>query len=129
MRIEHIAIWTEDLERLRRFYEKYFNASAGPKYHNPKKSFDSYFLSFEDGPRLEIMSMPGITSRDSDALKQFFGLTHFAVAVGSKERVNLLTEQFRADGIVIIGEPRTTGDGYYESVIADPDGNRIEITA
>ena len=129
MRIEHIAIWTEDLERLRRFYEKYFNASAGPKYHNPKKSFDSYFLSFEDGPRLEIMSMPGITSRDSDALKQFLGLTHLAVAVGSKERVNLLTEQFRADGIVIISEPRTTGDGYYESVIADPDGNRIEITA
>ena len=128
MKIEHIAIWTEDLERLRKFYEKYFLASSGERYHNPTKKFHSYFLTFETGPRLEIMAAPGITPKDADLLKQFIGLTHFAVSVGSKAQVDLLTEQFRADGFIVVGEPRTTGDGYYESVILDPDGNRIEIT-
>lgn len=128
MKIEHIAIWTDDLERLREFYEKYFCASAGEKYRNPVKHFESYFLTFETGPRLEVMSTPGLARRDADVLKQFTGLAHFAISVGSKANVDLLTEKFRADGFTIAGEPRTTGDGYYESVVLDPDGNRIEIT-
>lgn len=128
MKIEHLAIWTDDLERLRNFYEKYFGVVAGEKYHNPVKQFHSYFLTFSSGPRLEIMSIPGLTGKDRDAMKQYLGLAHFAVSVGSKAQVDLLTEQFRADGFTIAGEPRTTGDGYYESVVLDPDGNRIELT-
>lgn len=128
MKIEHLAIWTDDLERLRQFYEKYFGAIAGERYHNPTKKFHSYFLSFSSGPRLEIMSVPDLDGKDRDAMKPLLGLAHFAVSVGSKAQVDLLTEQFRSDGFVIAGEPRTTGDGYYESVILDPDGNRIELT-
>jgi lactoylglutathione lyase len=128
VKIEHIAIWTEDLERLKEFYQRFFHATGGEKYINQKKQFESYFLSFDSGCRLEIMKMPGIEGRDADSLKQFLGLTHFAVSVGSKAQVDLLTEQLRDNGFVIAGEPRTTGDGYYESVVLDPDGNRIEIT-
>jgi lactoylglutathione lyase len=128
LKIEHIAIWTNDLERLKSFYEKYFHILVGEKYVNPKKGFESYFLSFDSGCRLEIMTMPGINQRDKDVLKQFQGLTHYAISVGSKEKVDSLTEVLRTDGFQIVGEPRTTGDGYYESVVLDPDGNRVEIT-
>ena len=128
MKIDHIAIWTDDLERLKSFYEKYFHILVGEKYVNPKKGFESYFLSFDSGCRLEIMTMPGINPCDKDVLKQFQGLTHYAISVGSKEKVDSLTEVLRTDGFQIVGEPRTTGDGYYESVVLDPDGNRVEIT-
>jgi lactoylglutathione lyase len=128
MKIEHIAMWVHDLEVVRGFYQKYFGAKSGEKYFNPKKAFESYFLSFETGCRLEIMKMPGIPNSSNDVYKQFTGLIHFAIDVGSKETVNKLTEQLRGDGYEIIGEPRTTGDGYYESVILDPEGNRVEIT-
>lgn len=129
MKIEHIAIWTRDLERVRSFYEKYFKALAGNKYFNPKKNFQSYFLSFESGCRLEIMQMPGIPDSTNNVNEQFSGIIHFAIEVGSKMIVDSLTEQLRRDGFQIVGEPRTTGDGYYESVVLDPEGNRIEITA
>ena len=130
MRIDHLALWTFDLERIRLFYEKYFDAKAGLKYFNPKKNFESYFLSFTDGSRLEIMQMPGITPLDSgySKEKQHTGLIHFAISVGNKSTVDSLTEQLRIDGYEVVGEPRLTGDGYYESVVLDPDGNRIEIT-
>ena len=128
-RIEHLAIWAKDLERLKAFYVKYFQAVAGEKYRNNAKNFESYFLSFADGCRLELMQMPGIPDSKNDVRAQFTGLIHFAISVGSKEKVDALTEQFRKDGISIVGEPRMTGDGYYESVILDPEGNRIEITA
>jgi lactoylglutathione lyase len=128
MKIEHIAIWTKDLECLKDFYVRYFDVSAGHKYINPVKKFESYFLSFGEGCRLELMQMPGIPSSMNDPFKQFSGLIHFAISVGSKEKVNALTEQLRTDGYAIVGEPRTTGDGYYESVVLDPEGNRIEIT-
>jgi lactoylglutathione lyase len=128
MKIEHLALWTKDLERMKLFYEKYFQAIAGEKYHNPKKNFESYFLQFEEGSRLELMHKPEIHPSGKDAHQEFTGLVHFAMAVGSKENVNSLTEQLRNDGFTVIGEPRTTGDGYYESVILDPEGNRIEIT-
>lgn len=128
MKIEHIAIWTSDLEGLKSFYEKYFHGTAGEKYINTKKAFESYFLSFDEGCRLEIMKMPGIPVSANDVYKQFTGLIHFAISLGSKEKVDTLTEVLRKDGYEVVGEPRTTGDGYYESVVLDPDGNRIEIT-
>ena len=126
MRIEHIAIWVTDLEAMRRFYETYFNAVAGERYHNPTKEFTSYFLSFTDGARLEIMHKPTIQTATHKAVNT--GFIHFAMSIGSKEQVDLLTEKLRKDGFTIAGEPRTIGDGYYESVILDPEGNQIEIT-
>lgn len=128
MKIDHIAIWTKDLECVKHFYINYFQVTAGEKYFNSTKNFESYFLRFEDGARLEIMRKPEITLSERDGLNELFGLAHFATSVGSKEKVNALTEQLRHDGYQIIGEPRTTGDGYYESVVLDPEGNRIEIT-
>lgn len=128
MKIDHIAIWVKDLEATKSFYEKYFKATANAKYHNASKNFESYFLSFADGCRLELMQKPGILeeSRSYDAQK--IGIIHFSLSVGSKVNVDILTNRLRADGIRIVGQPRTTGDGYYESVILDPEDNIIEIT-
>lgn len=128
MKIEHVAIWTHDLERLRQFYETYFGGAAGTKYQNPRTGFQSYFLTFETGARLELMQMPNIPASQNDVQKQFTGLIHMAFSVGSEEAVNQLTAQLQADGFPILDGPRRTGDGYYESVTLDPDGNRIEIT-
>lgn len=128
MKIEHVAIWTFELERLKSFYEKYFDARAGEKYVNNKKNFQSYFLHFDSGCRLEIMQMPGIPLSSNNTHKQFTGFIHLAISVGDKVKVDSITETVRKDGYEVIGEPRTTGDGYYESVILDPDENRIEIT-
>jgi len=128
MKIEHIALWTSDLEKMKSFYEQYFHAKAGEKYTNPKKQFESYFLSFESGSRLELMQMPSVPESTNDVYKQFTGLIHFAVSTGSKERVDSLTSQLKNDGYEILDGPRTTGDGYYESVVLDPEGNRVEIT-
>jgi lactoylglutathione lyase len=128
MHIEHIAIWTPDIERLREFYARYFGGTAGEKYVNPHKHFQSYFLTFESGARLEIMQMEGIPASLNDVQRRFTGLIHLAFSVGSAEAVNQLTERLRVDGFPILDGPRRTGDGYYESVTLDPDGNRIEIT-
>jgi lactoylglutathione lyase len=128
MKIEHIAIWSRDIEKLKDFYIRYFGASATEKYFNPKKIFQSYFLSFDDGCRLELMQMPGIPDDLNNKYLQSTGIIHFAISVGSKETVDTVTELLQRDGFEIAGEPRTTGDGYYESVIFDPEGNRIEIT-
>lgn len=128
MKIEHLAIWVRDLEGMKDFYEQYFQARAGEKYHNPTKHFTSYFLSFSEGCRLEIMHKPDILPNRQDADRQSEGLVHFAMSVGSKEAVDQLTERLRQDGYVIHGEPRTTGDGYYESVVLDPEGNLVEVT-
>lgn len=130
MHIEHLALWVRDLERMRAFYETYFAATANDKYTNVSKGFSSYFLSFPDGgARLELMQMRGIPDSLNDALAQFSGLIHFAISVGDEAAVDTLTERLRADGFSIVGEPRRTGDGYYESVVLDPELNRIEITA
>ncbi len=128
MKIEHIAIWVNDLEVMKSFYETYFSATAGKMYHNPVKNFKSYFLSFDDGCRLEIMHKPEIPQNLNDAQNQYIGFIHFAISVGAKDEVDNLTERLRSAGYQVAGEPRTTGDGYYESVILDPEGNRIEIT-
>lgn len=128
MNIEHIAIWTSDIERLKLFYTECFGCTSGSKYINSSKSFESYFLMFDSGCRLEIMQMPSIPLNLNNSFSQYLGLIHFAVSVGSKENVDKLTARLRRDGYEIVGEPRVTGDGYYESCILDPDGNRIEIT-
>ena len=129
MKIDHIAIWTNNLEGLRSFYMKYFGATSNEKYFNPSKNFSSYFLSFDEGCRIEIMEMPRIPMSKNNPVKQFIGLIHLAINVGSKAEVNRLTEILRKDGFNIVGEPRTTGDGCYESVILAPDGNRVGIVA
>lgn len=127
MKIEHIAIWTKDLEKMREFYLQFFDLISNEKYHNPKKNFSSYFLSFPTGARIELMFKPEIVEIIK-AAEFNAGLTHFAISVGSKEKVEELTNLIRQNGHQIVGEPRTTGDGYYESVISDPEGNLIEIT-
>lgn len=126
LKIEHTAIYVSDLERSRDFFIKYFGAVSNKLYHNEKTGFRSYFLSFDGGARLEIMHRPEITEKTASPK---LGYAHIAFSVGSREKVDELTERFRADGFRIISEPRTTGDGYYESCIADFDGNHIEITA
>jgi len=129
MRIEHLALWVDDLEKIRAFYAKYFGTVSGEKYHNPKKGFSSYFLKFrESGARLEIMNRIDITTAAADrSLNK--GYTHLAISIGGKDAVDDLTEQLRLDGYIVESEPRTTGDGYYESVVLDPEGNSIEIVA
>jgi len=127
-RIEHIALWTAQLEELKAFYETYFAATANAKHVNPAHGFESYFLTFTGGTRLELMRMPGVRDLPRDADAQYMGYAHIAISVGSVERVDALTERLRAAGYRIAGEPRRTSDGYYESVVLDPDGNRVEIT-
>ena len=192
MKIEHVAIWVRDIDKVCEFYRKYFGGVVHPVYHNPAKHFTSRFITFDDGARLEIMHRPDIcvernvgtvTSLQSDThrsanekMRAFFrfltsavfhvkhaiasvatgrlrtgmtehehvghevskhsqtedtqhlGYTHLSFSVGSKEEVDHLTQQMSSDGVSVVGQPRTTGDGYYESVVLDPEGNRVEIT-
>jgi lactoylglutathione lyase len=128
VKIEHVAIWTKDLERLKDFYVEFFGGQPNDKYVNPRSGFESYFLTFESGARLELMQMANIPLVRPDPIVQGQGLTHLAFSVGSREEVDQLTGRLRERGYRIVGEPRTTGDGYYESVALDPDGNRVEIT-
>jgi lactoylglutathione lyase len=129
LRIEHIALWTRDLERCTRFYVAYFGAVAGASYRNPAKGFESVFLSFGEGARIELMSTTSLAPVAIEAGAQRMGLTHFALSVGSQQSVDELTARLERDGFPVLDGPRRTGDGYYESVVLDPDGNRIEITA
>lgn len=126
MKIEHIAMYVKDLEKTKTFFEIYLNARANAGYHNPKTDFRSYFLSFDDGARLEIMNKPQMQD-SSKALTQI-GYIHIAFSVGSKEKVDELTAKLKEDGYEIISTPRTTGDGYYESCVVGIEGNQIEIT-
>ncbi|MED1382436.1 glyoxalase/bleomycin resistance/extradiol dioxygenase family protein [Bacillus mycoides] len=125
MKIEHVAIWVNDLEGMRDFYKQYFGGEENSLYHNPKKQFESYFITFEGGARLELMRQVGI---DDNRQTQTIGYAHIAFSVGSKEKVNELTNTLREAGYPVLNGPRTTGDGYYESVVSDPEGNQIEIT-
>jgi lactoylglutathione lyase len=129
MRIEHVALWTEDLERCKAFYITYFGATAGADYFNAMKGFRSCFLSFVDGARIEVMTTSKLSPLVIAPGVQRMGLTHLAISVGSEQIVDGLTQRLREDGFPIEDGPRRTGDGYYESVVLDPDGNRIEITA
>jgi len=126
VRIEHIAVWTNDIERLVEFYEKYFGGKRNNKYINTQKQFESYFLIFDDNTRLEIMTKPSLGINTKEQVMT--GLAHIAFSVGSSEEVIKLTDLLTADGYRLISPPRTTGDGYFESAISDPDGNIVEIT-
>lgn len=124
MKIAHIALWTRHLEELRDFYVRYFGGVSGEKYCNPAKGFESFIIRFGDGCELELMRRSDITAA---AQGERLGLCHLAFDAGSREAVLAQTERLRTDGVTIAGEPRTTGDGCFESVVTDPDGNLIEI--
>lgn len=126
MRIEHVAIYVRNLEEVKNFFEEYFNAKSNNMYHNEKTNFRSYFLSFDDGTRLEIMNKPNV--REIYEKSDYIGYAHIAFSVGSKEKVDELTKRLKLDGYEVLSGPRTTGDGYYESCILDIEGNQIEIT-
>lgn len=126
MKIEHIAMYVNDLEKAKEFFVKYFNATANQEYHNQKTDFRSYFLSFDGGARLEIMNKPSLTDKKKEASQT--GYIHIAFSLGSKEAVDELTIKMRSNGYEVVSGPRTTGDGYYESCIIGLEGNQIEIT-
>lgn len=129
MTLEHVAIWTYQLEELRGFYTKYFDAVSNKKYTNTEKKFESYFLSFRSGARLELMAMPGIPENMNDrVMKQHTGIIHIAFGVDTMQEVDMKANQLRNDGFKILSGPRKTGDGYYEFETLDPDNNRLEVT-
>ena len=126
--IHHVAIWVADLEKTKDFYVKYFGGIPNKVYHNQKTNFKSYFITFSDGTKLELMQRPDISEIRGRGDKQFLGLTHIAFSTGSKEGVDALTDRLIKDGFILISAPRTTGDGFYESCILDLESNRVEIT-
>ena len=126
MRIEHLAMYVNDLEREKKFFETYFDATAGEKYVHDEIGFSSYFLNFRDGARLELMHNTEMD--DPEKSRKRTGFIHIAFAVGGKDTVDELTAKLKNDGYEVISGPRTTGDGYYESCVLDPEGNQIEIT-
>ena len=119
MKIEHAASWVSNLERACSFYERWFKASKGPQYSSTTRPFTSYFLSLGSGARLELMESPAEAPR----------MAHIAISVGSREAVDGLIEEMKAAGVPIVSGPRTTGDGYYEAVVIDSEGNLVEITS
>lgn len=142
MKVEHVAMYVKDLEKAREFFVKYFGAVSNAGYHNEWTGFRSYFLELDEGARIEIMNKPGLdklnkagndtmdekTNKIQGEEKDKLGYAHIAFSVGSREKVDELTQQMREDGYHVVSGPRTTGDGYYESCILDLEGNRIEIT-
>ena len=126
MKIDHVSMYVKDLEKTKTFFEKYFSATSNDGYHNKNTNFRSYFLSFENGSRLEIMNKPDMDGKEKSVART--GFIHIAFSVGSKEKVDELTSQLKADGYEVLSGPRTTGDGYYESCIVDLENNQIEIT-
>lgn len=126
MKIEHVGLFVNDLEKTVSFYEKYFGATASEKYRNVKTTFSSRFLTFEDGARLEVCTRDDL---NQDKLGGYpLGYMHMAMSLGSKEKVDEVSARIEADGYTHLSGPRVTGDGYYESVILDPEGNQIELT-
>jgi lactoylglutathione lyase len=129
-RTESLPIWTDDLETLKTFYQRYFGGTPNSKYTNEKKGFASYFLTFQSGARLELMSMKGVPANLNDTIKsQHKGIIHLAFGVDSMQEVDQKAEELRANGYQILSGPRKTGDGYYEFETLDPDNNRLEVTA
>ena len=126
MKIEHVALYVNDLAAARDFFVNFLGGKSNSGYHNPGTDFRSYFISFDDGARLEIMNKPGLMDQEKPLNRT--GYAHIAFSVGSKEKVDALTEQLRSAGYEVVSGPRTTGDGYYESCIVAIEGNQIEIT-
>lgn len=129
IRIEHVALWVRDLDAVCDFYSQHFGATVGKRYSNPAKGFASRFVSFGDGARIEMMTTSTLSPVTSEPGAQRMGLTHLAISVGSEESVDEITAKLSRVGVPVLDGPRRTGDGYYESVVLDPEGNRIEITA
>ncbi|MES1190907.1 MAG: VOC family protein [Steroidobacter sp.] len=129
MHIEHVAMWVNDIDRICEFYSRYFGAGIGKRYENPAKGFASRFLTFASGTRMEVMSTTMLSPVPHEAGAQRMGLTHFALSLGSQQAVDDKTAQLKAEGVTVLDGPRRTGDGYYESVVLDPEGNRIELMA
>lgn len=128
MKLEHIAIWTDNIELLRNYYVSFFDGQSNEMYINPKTQFQSYFISFESGARLEIMSMPNIPDNTNDTINaQHKGIIHIAFSVDTKQEVDAKAALLQANGFEILNGPRVTGDGYYEFVTLDPDKNRLEV--
>ncbi|BAK97404.1 hypothetical protein OBV_02060 [Oscillibacter valericigenes Sjm18-20] len=129
--LEHVAIWTKDLEAMKAFYCRLFRGKAGKKYQNSTEfhsSFESYFLSFGSGSRLELMHMPTISDGINTNGHEAIGLTHIAFSVETKEEVDAMAKKANDLGYQVILKPHQTGDGYYEMCILDPEGNRVEVT-
>ena len=124
MRIDHIALCVRDLEAMRDFYAEHFGATAGKLYHNPRTGLRTYFLSFDGGARVELMQKPGTLPGNSELRE---GWAHLSFSLGSREAVDATTERLRAAGCAVESGPRVTGDGYYESCVLDPEGNRVEL--
>jgi lactoylglutathione lyase len=130
MTIDHVAIWTPQLEKLKEYYVKYFNGKSNEKYTNKEKHFESYFISFDSGTRLELMQMPGIPRNLNDTVdKQYHGIIHLAFGVENMNMVDEKLNELTSDGYKILRGPRKTGDGYWEFETLDPDNNRIEVSA
>ena len=126
MKIEHIALYVNDLDAARCFFTRYLGGISNDGYHNPRTDFRSFFISFDDGARLELMTKPELAEQKKPLNRT--GYAHIAFSVGSKERVDALTDELRSAGFEVVSGPRTTGDGYYESCIVIIEGNQIEIT-
>ena len=126
MKIEHIALYVNDLEGAKQFFIKYLGAQSNDGYHNPKTDFRSYFLTFDDGARLEIMTKPELADSEKDLART--GYIHIAFSLGSRERVDSLTAELKADGYTVVSGPRNTGDGYYESCVVGFEGIQIELS-
>jgi lactoylglutathione lyase len=130
MYIDHVAIWTSKLEKLKDYYIKYFNGTSNRKYTNTEKHFESYFISFDSGTRLELMQMPGIPENLNDTVeKQYLGIIHLSFGMESMQEVNDKFKELKKDGFRILRDPRKTGDGYWEFETLDPDNNRIEVSS
>lgn len=127
MRIDHVGLYANDIEAMKRFYTTYFGAAADAGYHNPRTGFRSYFLTFEGGARLELMNRPDIEDMPKPPART--GFIHIAICVGGRDAVDALASRLAADRFTIAGMPRVTGDGYYECVALDPEGNQVEVTA
>lgn len=124
--IEHVALWVRDLERMREFYVASLEGESGALYENPRTGFRSYFISFGGGARLELMRRPAAADGVPPASRDV-GYAHVAFRLGSREAVDAAVARLESRGVAIVGRPRVTGDGYYEAVIADPEGNRVEL--
>ncbi|WP_026490263.1 VOC family protein [Butyrivibrio sp. XBB1001] len=126
MKIEHVAMYVNNLDTVRDFFVKYLGGKSNDGYHNVNTDFRSFFISFDDGARLELMNKPGLVDAEKQLTRT--GYIHIAFSVGSKEKVDELTDRLKNDGFEVVSGPRTTGDGYYESCIVAIEGNQIEIT-
>jgi lactoylglutathione lyase len=130
MTIDHVAIWTTQLETMKDYYVRYFNGVANIKYRNNESQYESYFVSFDSGSRIELMQKPGIPENLNDTVeKQYLGIIHLAFGVENMDLVNQKLKELAGDGYKILRGPRKTGDGYWEFETLDPDNNRIEVSA